>query len=70
VVGVVFSKWSVAQVRKRAKPQTGDKRIHVKQELKDKVIEHKQYIAKYGKDLPESRDWRWGAGRGAASATK
>jgi xylulose-5-phosphate/fructose-6-phosphate phosphoketolase len=36
-------------------PQTGDKGIYLKQQLKDKLIEHKQYIDKYGHDLPESR---------------
>jgi xylulose-5-phosphate/fructose-6-phosphate phosphoketolase len=60
----------VAQVRKRAKPQTGDKRIYGKQELKEKVIERKQYMAKYGEDLREGRDGRWGAGRGEVSARK
>ena len=42
-------------------PQTGDKGIFLKQQLKDKLIEHKQYIDKYGQDLPEIRNWRWGA---------
>ena len=31
----------------------------VKQQLKDKLIEHKQYIDKYGEDLPEIRNWKW-----------
>jgi hypothetical protein len=42
-------------------PQTGDKGIYLKQQLKDKLIEHKQYIDKYGEDLPEIRHWKWGA---------
>ena len=41
-------------------PQTGDKGIYLKQHLKDKLIEHKQYIDKYGEDLPEIRNWKWG----------
>jgi xylulose-5-phosphate/fructose-6-phosphate phosphoketolase len=32
---------------------------HVKQMLRDKPIEHKQYIAKYGDDMPEIKDWKW-----------
>ncbi len=40
-------------------PQTGDKGIYMKQRLKDKLIEHKQYIDKYGEDLPEIRNWKW-----------
>ena len=32
---------------------------HVKQALRDKRIEHKQYIAEYGEDMPEIRNWRF-----------
>ena len=42
-------------------PQTGDKGITLQRQLKDKLIEHKQYIDKYGQDLPEIRHWEWGA---------
>ena len=40
-------------------PQTGDKGVYLKQQLKDKLIEHKQYIDKYGEDMPEIREWKW-----------
>jgi xylulose-5-phosphate/fructose-6-phosphate phosphoketolase len=40
-------------------PQTGGKGIYLKQQLEDKLIEHKQYIDKYGEDLPEIRNWKW-----------
>jgi xylulose-5-phosphate/fructose-6-phosphate phosphoketolase len=49
-------------------PQTGDKGIYLKQQLRDKLIEHKQYIDKYGEDLPEIRHWRWGATHAGTSA--
>jgi xylulose-5-phosphate/fructose-6-phosphate phosphoketolase len=40
-------------------PQTGDKGITLKQQLKDKLFEHKHYIDKHGQDLPEIRNWKW-----------
>ena len=42
-------------------PQTGEKGIALKQQLMNKLIEHKRYIDKYGQDLPEIRNWRWSA---------
>jgi xylulose-5-phosphate/fructose-6-phosphate phosphoketolase len=41
-------------------PQLGGKAAYAKQAMRDKLIEHKQYIAKYGQDMPEIRNWRWG----------
>jgi len=32
---------------------------HFKQSLRDKLIEHKEYICRYGEDMPEVRDWKW-----------
>jgi xylulose-5-phosphate/fructose-6-phosphate phosphoketolase len=32
---------------------------HTKQALRDKLVEHEQYISKYGDDLPEVRNWKW-----------
>lgn len=39
--------------------QTGDKGIYLKQQLQDKLIEHRQYINQHGQDLPEVRNWKW-----------
>jgi xylulose-5-phosphate/fructose-6-phosphate phosphoketolase len=40
-------------------PQLGAKVAHVKQEMRDKLLEHKQYIRQHGDDMPEVRDWKW-----------
>jgi xylulose-5-phosphate/fructose-6-phosphate phosphoketolase len=32
---------------------------HFKQFLRDKLIDHKQYIREYGDDMPEIRNWKW-----------
>ena len=42
-------------------PQTGDKGIYLKQQIKDKLIEHRQYITMHGQDMPAVRDWKWSA---------
>ncbi|MEO8046102.1 MAG: phosphoketolase family protein [Nitrospirota bacterium] len=40
-------------------PLRGSRADYAKQALRDKRFEHKQYIAKYGQDMPEIRNWRW-----------
>ena len=35
------------------------KAAHMKQWLRDKLIEHRQYITRHGQDLPEIREWKW-----------
>ncbi len=40
-------------------PQLGNKGAHLYQKMSDKLVEHKQYIHKYGEDLPEVAGWIW-----------
>jgi xylulose-5-phosphate/fructose-6-phosphate phosphoketolase len=42
-------------------PGLGSKGAYLKQLMTDKLVEHKHYIDKHGEDLPEIRDWMWGA---------
>jgi xylulose-5-phosphate/fructose-6-phosphate phosphoketolase len=37
----------------------GGEAAYVKQELRDKLVEHTHYINTYGDDMPEIRDWKW-----------
>ena len=49
----------VDDVVDRVKNLGSSKRAYLKQLMRDKLIEHKQYINEYGQDMPEIREWRW-----------
>jgi xylulose-5-phosphate/fructose-6-phosphate phosphoketolase len=40
-------------------PKLGSRAAYVKQMIRDKLIEHRNYVRRYGDDLPEVRDWKW-----------
>jgi xylulose-5-phosphate/fructose-6-phosphate phosphoketolase len=44
-------------------PKLGRFAAHTRQAMQDKRVEHKSYIAKYGDDQPDIRDWKWDATR-------
>jgi xylulose-5-phosphate/fructose-6-phosphate phosphoketolase len=41
-------------------PKLGPRAAYFKQAIRDVLIEHKEYIQKYGEDMPEITGWRWG----------
>jgi len=40
-------------------PTLGYRAAHLKQAMRDKLIEHREYIQRYGQDMPEVLGWRW-----------
>ena len=40
-------------------PSVGTKGDYLKQLVQNKLIEHKLYIAQFGQDMPEIRNWKW-----------
>ncbi|MCW2134182.1 phosphoketolase [Arthrobacter sp. VKM Ac-2550] len=48
-------------------PRLKDIAAHVREELKNKLIEHRQYIRTHGEDMPEIRNWQWAAVPGPAN---
>ncbi len=45
-------------------PQLGNRGAFLIQLMKDKLVEHNQYITAHGCDLPEIREWKWNDGNG------
>ena len=41
-------------------PKLGTRAAYAKQAIRDKLIEHKEYIARRGNDMPEITGWKWG----------
>jgi len=48
----------VADVLDRV-PSLGAKVAYIKQSMREKLTEHKQYIEKNGRDMPDILDWKW-----------
>ncbi|MDR3530052.1 MAG: phosphoketolase family protein [Rhodopila sp.] len=42
-------------------PGLSARAVYVKQTMRDKLIEHEQFIVRHGKDMPEVAEWRWPA---------
>lgn len=40
-------------------PQLGNRGAYLIQQMKDKLVEHKQFIAEFGVDMPEVANWKW-----------
>jgi xylulose-5-phosphate/fructose-6-phosphate phosphoketolase len=51
-------------------PQLGYRAAHLKQAMRDKLIEHRGYIELHGQDMPEILEWRWRGHGGPAAPSK
>jgi len=40
-------------------PGLSSRCAHVKQDMRDKLVSHRQYVCEHGDDMPEVRDWKW-----------
>ena len=40
-------------------PSLGARAAYAKQSIRDKLLDHKNYIYKHGEDMPEIRNWKW-----------
>jgi xylulose-5-phosphate/fructose-6-phosphate phosphoketolase len=45
-------------------PRLQSRGAHLRDRLRNKLIEHRLYVRAAGDDLPEVREWQWGAGPG------
>jgi xylulose-5-phosphate/fructose-6-phosphate phosphoketolase len=41
-------------------PKLGARAAYAKQAIRNKLIDHKEYIGRYGDDMPDIVGWRWG----------
>jgi xylulose-5-phosphate/fructose-6-phosphate phosphoketolase len=49
-------------------PGLSERAAYAKQAIRDKLIDHSQYIRRHGDDMPEIKDWVWGGRASGASA--
>jgi xylulose-5-phosphate/fructose-6-phosphate phosphoketolase len=49
-------------------PKLGPKAAYAKQAIRDALMEHTAYIARYGDDMPEITGWKWGQQQPGGSA--
>ena len=40
-------------------PKLGYRAAHLRQAMRDKLIEHREYIGRHGQDMREILEWRW-----------
>jgi xylulose-5-phosphate/fructose-6-phosphate phosphoketolase len=51
-------------------PSLGPSAAYPAQFIRDKLVDHKRYIRQYGEDMPEIRNWKWGANGAGHKSSK
>jgi xylulose-5-phosphate/fructose-6-phosphate phosphoketolase len=54
-----LDRYSLAEAVIDLVPSIGGQAGHLRQRLRDKLIEHREYVCRHGEDMPEIRDWQW-----------
>lgn len=54
-----IDRYHLVEAAINALPQLGNRGAYLLQKMRDTLVAHKQYIAEYGMDLPEVREWTW-----------
>ena len=49
-------------------PGLGEHTTHLRQRIRDKLVEHREYITRHGDDMPEIKRWKWRTTGDARSA--
>jgi xylulose-5-phosphate/fructose-6-phosphate phosphoketolase len=63
-----LDRYHLVEATIRAVPALCTQAPHLLQRIRDILVEHREYITRYGDDLPEIRKWRWpGSGAPAGS---
>jgi len=40
-------------------PGLGAQTAHLRQRVRDKLVEHREYVTRHGDDMPEIKNWKW-----------
>ena len=50
-------------------PKLGERAAYAKQAIRDRLIDHREYICRVGDDMPEIKNWTWGGQKARAAGS-